>query len=281
MSSRPAWRNHICICIQCTLPRSEIAKKVHEVQEKVHEVCANCFSGTNLSLAPSTLKIPVGTVQGNGPNQSDTAAAESNPNQVRSVAKQDTNSPQYKIQALRNQFPALDEAQAQAYVKFCLVKLVSGAPFLFWSSMVVRGRSRKVFALIFSCNEMFLQTSFALPSFFLLPCRRVFYHPCSLPFRQFFGFQRLGFGGCQTISLANVWSVRMNTSKEKTLSSILHLELDDLLMFELLSSSALLGSGAFSQEAKGQRVFQTLGSIQLETRTLYKRLSAVSRLFVI
>ena len=51
----------------------------------------NNFSGSNLRLAPAVLRVPV-TDQG----------------------VQDTNADSYKIQALRNQFPTLEEAHARA-----------------------------------------------------------------------------------------------------------------------------------------------------------------------
>lgn len=57
---------------------------------------ANNFSGDNLQLAPPVLTIP----------QSATA-----------TAPQDTNSEAYKVQALRVQFPTLEEAHARAYLE--------------------------------------------------------------------------------------------------------------------------------------------------------------------
>jgi hypothetical protein len=61
---------------------------------------ANNFSGNNLQLAPSVLLIPQSTT---------TSGAGALP--------QDTNSEAYKLQALRLQFPTLEEAHAHAFLE--------------------------------------------------------------------------------------------------------------------------------------------------------------------
>ena len=59
---------------------------------------ANCFSGSNLALAPTKLRIPVGHQQ----QQEDAE-----------VTPQDTNTTAYKVQSLLIQFPAFQESEAR------------------------------------------------------------------------------------------------------------------------------------------------------------------------
>jgi len=66
------------------------------------------FSGTQLTLAPPVLKIPVTQPKNNNNTSSSSTMT---------TRQQDTSSPAYKLQVLRHHFPTLNVEQAQAFLE--------------------------------------------------------------------------------------------------------------------------------------------------------------------